>query len=306
MGQRFYRLSCTYPKRICSFEDLAMVRRSKKNRGVKDVVTPSRVSPMELIVKRIPGFAQKSYRTVLTYNDDFTLNCGAGTAGSYVFSANGLYDPNITGTGHQPMAFDQLMLSFEHYTVFSSKITATVRSSDVDDSQWCAISLNAGTTAVTDHNVIMENGMVVAQKMGLAASQYAMRTLTHRVDVRTFESVPSVLSNPDLQGSITANPVEQVYYHCSTWNPETANVTGSYWSVFIEYDVLFTEPRKNSASLSKQIHSLIIEEVKRENKPEEKESIRMAEGPGMESDFVCCSHCPHLPPVAVSLKKALT
>jgi hypothetical protein len=198
---------------------------------------------------------------MLTYSDNFGLSTGAGTCGTYIFSGNGLYDPNITGTGHQPMAFDQLMLSYEHYTVLSSKITVTVRSTDADDSIWVGVSLNAGTTAVTDYNALCENGLIVRERVGLSTHPTAVRTLVQKVDVRDFESVPSVLSDPDLQGSVSANPVEQVYYHVSSWNTENANVAGATFSVFIEYDVMFTEPRKNSASLQNKIYQWLKEEA---------------------------------------------
>jgi len=231
-------------------------------RGGLDEMTPARNDAATLIVKRIPGFSGKSHRCTVTYSDYFGMNTGAGTCGTYVFSANGLYDPNITGTGHQPMAFDQMMLSFEHYAVLRSKITVTARNTDTSYAQAFAISLNAGTTAVTDKNVLLENGMVVSSKLGIhnSSGSAVMKTLSIGVDVANFQSCPSVLSDPDLHGDIAANPAEQLYFHISSWNAETANVAGGTYEVFIEYDVVFLEPRKNSASLMKQLLPLVIED----------------------------------------------
>jgi len=226
----------------------------------RDVV-PRRITSSEIMTREIPGFSVPRYRTKLTYSDDFGLSTGAGSCGTYVFSANGCYDPNITGTGHQPMGFDQMMLSFEHYTVLGATIALTIRSTDTDDGQWASISLNAGTTAVTDHNVLCENGEIVREKLGFSTLPNSIKTLVHKVDIRKFESVPSVLSDPYLQGTIAANPVEQVYFHISTWNAENANVAGSTSSVFIEYDVMFTEPRKNSASLQAKISQWLRDEA---------------------------------------------
>jgi len=54
------------------------------------------------------GFAfPERYKTVLRYYDVFTL-ASAAYSGTYVFNANSLFDPDRTGTGHQPRGFDQL------------------------------------------------------------------------------------------------------------------------------------------------------------------------------------------------------
>ncbi len=52
------------------------------------------------------------------YQTSGTLNPGvAGVAAIQVMTANGLYDPDITGVGHQPRGFDQIMALYNHYTV---------------------------------------------------------------------------------------------------------------------------------------------------------------------------------------------
>ena len=38
---------------------------------------------------------------------------------------NSLFDPDFTGTGHQPYYFDQFATIYQRYTVIGSKLTAT-------------------------------------------------------------------------------------------------------------------------------------------------------------------------------------
>lgn len=52
----------------------------------------------------------------------------AGVAGqglAYTFSANSLYDPNVSGVGHQPMFRDEMAARYKYYTVIASYITVT-------------------------------------------------------------------------------------------------------------------------------------------------------------------------------------
>ena len=46
--------------------------------------------------------------TEVVYSDQFQLTCTAGALQQYTFAMNGLYDPNLTGTGSQPRYFDTL------------------------------------------------------------------------------------------------------------------------------------------------------------------------------------------------------
>jgi hypothetical protein len=71
----------------------------------------------------------KSVKT-LRYVDNFTLNPGIDIPTTYTVSCNNLYDPNVTGTGHQPMGFDQLMPLYDHYVGIATKLTVTYTSID--------------------------------------------------------------------------------------------------------------------------------------------------------------------------------
>ncbi len=60
----------------------------------------------------------------LRYVDTISIDSGT-TIASHVFAANGLFDPDITGTGHQPLMFDEYTLLYNRYRVISSKCKVT-------------------------------------------------------------------------------------------------------------------------------------------------------------------------------------
>jgi len=63
--------------------------------------------------------------TTLRYCDDFKLTSTAGATVSNVYRANGIFDPDYTGGGHQPLFRDAWVGLYDYYTVLGSKITVT-------------------------------------------------------------------------------------------------------------------------------------------------------------------------------------
>jgi hypothetical protein len=203
------------------------------------------------------------YRTKLNYYDTATISTGAGSAGTRVYSCNGLYDPDITGTGHQPMPFDQLMLTYEHYVCTSALITVSFRNSSTTATMGIGISANASATPTTATQTLIENGVMVRDRLSPYPYPGSQGSLTFHVNVSKFGSVPDLLDNPDYEGSVSANPVEQSYFHISVWNPDSVSAVDCLTEIWIQYFAIFREPRKNSVSLSKQFMSMIIEEEKK-------------------------------------------
>lgn len=61
----------------------------------------------------------------LRYVDTVSVDAGSAAIASHVYSANGLFDPDVTGTGHQPLMYDEYKLLYGMYRVISSKIKVT-------------------------------------------------------------------------------------------------------------------------------------------------------------------------------------
>lgn len=220
-----------------------------------------RVDTREVIERTMPLFPAR-FRTHLRYCDSIALSTGVSVAGNYVYSANGMFDPDITSTGHQPMGFDQMMLSYEHYCVTHSTMTLNIRHTATTQSGDCGILLTSGATASTDYQRNLEAGFLTRLRLNATPYEGSLGNLVNKMDVAKFGTVPKLLDNPDYKGTIAANPVEQSYFHISVWNSDNANVGTFAIDVMIDYVAWFFEPRDLTQSFASQLKKLVLSEMK--------------------------------------------
>jgi hypothetical protein len=206
------------------------------------------------LVERIPIFpvskrvtAQRYY----SYGHELTSTAGAVST-AIIFSANGIYDPDITGTGHQPMGFDQMMLFYEQACVMRSRIRASfVAENSTVGALRCCIMVSPDTTTLANPQTIIENGQVVTEL--LAANYSGGRSnvnLALELDIAKYfgRSGGDIVNDSDLQTNAAANPVEQVYFFVLCWNATNSSSLTAGVDVMLEYDVVYNEPRKLAVS----------------------------------------------------------
>lgn len=206
-----------------------------------------------------PVFPARTTRK-LRYSTSVSLSSASGAVASYVFSANGLFDPDITSTGHQPMGFDQMMLSYNHYAVTSAKLIATFRNTTTTASS-VSISVSPDSTPRTEIERILEFGMLNKDTLEFKGVTGSIKTLESACSIKKVQGVRDVVDVVELQGNSAANPVEQTYFHVQMW--DAAGGTGSATvDILIEYNAVFMEPRVLSQSVSKALSKLIIADEK--------------------------------------------
>jgi hypothetical protein len=206
-----------------------------------------------------PVFPAKTTRK-LRYSTNLTLTTTVGAVASYVFSANGLFDPDITSTGHQPMGFDQLMLSYNHYTVTSARMTCVFRN-NTTSTPVVSISIGPGPTPITVIDQILEFGMLYRDTLEFKGVSGSIKTLNAGCSIAKVQGVRDIVDVTDLQGTSAANPVEQTYFIIQTW--DTAGVNGSVLvDVIIDYNAIFLEPRVLSLSMTRTLGALLRAEQK--------------------------------------------
>lgn len=163
------------------------------------------------------------------------------------YSANGMYDPDITGTGHQPMFFDQLTAIYNHYTVLESKITiqASPRSSNSLPVVFGVYLNDDSSVPYSGVESLCENSSTVWTTV--AQGQPATRL------VKKFRASdhfgPGVISDPNLQGTASANPTEQMCFTVFVVAPNgTASTERLDLLVTIEYTAVWQELKEIAAS----------------------------------------------------------
>lgn len=230
-----------------------MVRRptKKRKRSASKMEAASYNYNSNMLLTQIRRFPLplKLKRELRYMESSFGLNPGiGGTAADYVFSANGLYDPNITGTGHQPMGFDNYMAMYEHYTVIGAKITVQFQNTEPVYLAWAGIAARSGAGAISNGQQAVENGMCVVTPLNKADVDGDFRSLTYQLSIGKFMGRHNILGEDDFRGTASSNPNEEVYFHVFAFPNNGQDIGQITGHAIIDYIVIFTEPKSISQS----------------------------------------------------------
>jgi len=177
----------------------------------------------------------------LVYAEQINITLVSGAYQNYVFCANGLYDPNYTGTGSQPLYFDQLMAIYNHYVVTES--TITISPIIPAAATMCSVVLfqddDTSTGSITNHtSAMMRPGCVYAQTNGSVASltPTSLKSTWKAKNVFTGDPV----GRDELQGSASTNPPEGTYFYIGV-NDSSLSSSSIIINVVVRYKATFYE-----------------------------------------------------------------
>jgi hypothetical protein len=178
-----------------------------------------------------PSFVPKATTRTLTLVD-FTQSTASGLT-VYTYRLNSLYDPDETGTGNQPLGFDELMALYGNYRVESVKVTV-----EAVNGGTVALVAAAPSTSSTDFSDITSVASSPGAKSqllsGAAGDNYCK--FTFKVSIKKFLGMGFI--DRDLMGSSTSNPLRQVYFHIGMQEYD-ASAKGITLSVKIEFTSRF-------------------------------------------------------------------
>lgn len=212
------------------------------------VSNPQRPLRNKAIVYAGNGFPARM-RMVHKYADTvaITVTTGGGLGYRYRFSCNGMYDPDKTGTGHQPLFFDQMADLYNHYTVVGSKIevrfisaNSTTVPIDVviskDDDQ---------TTALTTITEAREQSGAVSGIVPPGNDTVVSLSNTWSAK-KTFGGDP--LSRKEVSGDATANPTETTEFNLWAGTAATGGPYTVYAQVMLTYIAYWDELKEKTSS----------------------------------------------------------
>jgi len=184
----------------------------------------------------------------MRYVEQIDINPAAGVPASAIFSASSIYDPNPTGTGHQPMGHDQWLNFYNRYIVIGSKCTArAVAQGTVVDTNAAVLSIGLQTTASTTIAAIsdlMERRSAKYAILGASDGSRSVTTVTNHYSTKKFWGIRAPDNSADsYSAQLGASPTIEAFYHIAL-SPitSTSNTVGTTVWVTIDYIVRLSSP----------------------------------------------------------------
>lgn len=216
----------------------------KSNRRYKRRRFGKRRGRSNAVIRSAPGMLGKTFAKKFRYCDQINIDAGISTPTVHTFRVNSLFDPDLTGVGHQPIATDQLLgVFYNHATVISAKLSVTFITLGTSNPCVVGIEVSNSATPTTTLNDIYEQGKTVYKVLtGQGAGQKC--TITRRISVKRMAGVSNLLDNQDYRCTIAANPAEVVYAHVFVASPDPGTIDPPSTSCQVRLDqfAVLTEP----------------------------------------------------------------
>jgi len=187
------------------------------------------------------------------YVDGFSMPAagGPGLASVYQFRANCVVDPDLTGTGHQPLFRDEMAAQYKFYTVLSSRIRITMPETNAQENHYL-LWVDDDTTVPNNANDACEQhgSSNSLQRLDRLRTPHILRA---SLDVaRWSKTTRSALLADDLHKTaaavVPAVAATKYYSLCAYPLLASTTITAIPCKVEIFYTVLWREPVDHTGS----------------------------------------------------------
>lgn len=192
---------------------------------------------------------RNAFNTTLKYVSFGTLDAGAGLASTLVFSANSLFDPDVTAAGHQPRGFDQLTPMYEFYLV--NKCTAYVQfcAGPTATGQPMTVCLSLSDQSAPYSSSIFDYteqpSAVYCLMPGDASGAGSLKLAVEPPKYNNYDSEDGAV-----KAYVNTSPTAQVYFHLSQCSTDLAaeNPGPMSYIITLVYEATFSAIKMPSAS----------------------------------------------------------
>lgn len=160
-----------------------------------------------------------------------------------VYSGNGLFDPDITGVGHQPLGFDQWMGIYIIYRVHASSIKVTALNNGTASATFLNVAIfpSGDSTAMASDEQGEEQPDAMDDTAGVSTGPSEDRFYKYCTSTQIL-GVKDIAYSPAYAGDASSNPSGQWYWRIIVGNSNGANVN-CVLNINIQYTVEFYRPK---------------------------------------------------------------
>lgn len=220
-------------------------KRKKTGKNVKRTYRKKRRDNYRLVTMYAPSGCPTQNIVKMRYVENISISSPLGVMGLFVFRANSIFDPNLTGTGHQPMGHDQMAALYQRYSVLGSKLHATIylntngaTNENTSTAVGVHLSKESGTIYTVYRNYIEAN----KGSWALLTKNRDVKELTSTFSAKKYFDVQDVKDNGTQHAGVGANPVREAFYKIFAQTVTSDNST-VYATVVIDYIVQFSDPQ---------------------------------------------------------------
>lgn len=219
-------------------------KHKQQKRGKKSSTGKGLVKADRGVVTQVPrGLAFSTVtRATLKYDMYFDASITADVFTYYEFAANGLYDPDLTGTGHQPYMFDQYSDRYTKYRVLSFRYQVEVPAGTSEN------SFKVGTQVRNDNYTptfpaFFEQPYTKSKASSLYSSPIVLKGIANLTKI---SARPANYMNDDRYSSVvTSNPAELISFYVGFLASASSTLRTF---VTLYYEVEFYDPHPVSTS----------------------------------------------------------
>lgn len=178
-------------------------------------------------------------KVCLKYDHNANFTTTVSIANDTKFRLNSIFDPDLSGVGHQPQGRDQWNLLYNRYRVDSVRVTVRTLSMSAHGMMICLFPNNNSTT-ITDVDQMVESPLVTCKAVGTGTAT----TIVKFIDLKQLNGVSkNMYENDDrFQALFSTNPTETLILHVGLWElGSLASITASF-NICLEYYVTCFDP----------------------------------------------------------------
>lgn len=180
----------------------------------------------------------------MRYSEDVNLTASTALQ-NYDFRANSIYDPNLTGIGHQPLGHDNWQSFYDHYVVLGAKISVRMfhTNNTNTDSVFFSLALQDSANTMTSQTHIREQPRTSWTMVSPPSAGQSQKTLSKKFSAKRFFGAKSIIVWDKLGAAFGSNPAEDALFRIFYQNATSVNNVGVGVNVVVEYIVMLSEPK---------------------------------------------------------------